>query len=94
MACMGTLVGVRFGRRAVAHPVCVCEPLAAVTPAVVVRQRKPWRRKNGVFLYFEGAYVLELRRCCACVQCVPVVLSSLPRLTATCFGAQTTPVLS
>lgn len=24
-----------------------------VTPAVVVRQRKPWRRKNGVFLYFE-----------------------------------------
>ena len=28
---------------------------AAVTPAVVVRQRKPWRRKNGVFLYFEGA---------------------------------------
>lgn len=25
----------------------------AVTPAVVVRQRKPWRRKNGVFLYFE-----------------------------------------
>ena len=25
----------------------------AVPPAVVVRQRKPWRRKNGVFLYFE-----------------------------------------
>lgn len=24
-----------------------------VGPAVVVRQRKPWRRKNGVFLYFE-----------------------------------------
>ena len=24
-----------------------------VTPAVVVRQRKPWRRKDGVFLYFE-----------------------------------------
>ena len=23
-------------------------------PAVVVRQRKSWRRKNGVYLYFEG----------------------------------------
>jgi len=26
---------------------------AAVMPAVVIRQRKPWRRKDGVFLYFE-----------------------------------------
>lgn len=25
----------------------------AVTPAVVVRQRKPWRRKEGTFIYFE-----------------------------------------
>ena len=24
-----------------------------VMPAIVVRQRKSWRRKNGVFLYFE-----------------------------------------
>ena len=24
-------------------------------PAIVVRQRKSWRRKNGVFLYFEGS---------------------------------------
>merc|ERR1711907_287781 len=24
-----------------------------VTPAVVVRQRKAWRRKNGVFIHFE-----------------------------------------
>ena len=24
-----------------------------VMPAVVVRQRKPWRRKDGVFIYFE-----------------------------------------
>merc|ERR1712063_69890 len=24
-----------------------------VLTAVVVRQRKPWRRKNGVFIYFE-----------------------------------------
>jgi len=22
-------------------------------PAVIVRQRKPWRRKDGVFMYFE-----------------------------------------
>ena len=25
-------------------------------PAIVVRQRKSWRRKNGVFLYFEGSF--------------------------------------
>ena len=24
-----------------------------VMPAVIIRQRKPWRRRNGVFLYFE-----------------------------------------
>ena len=24
-----------------------------VTPAIVVRQRKAWRRKNGVYIYFE-----------------------------------------
>jgi len=24
-----------------------------VTPAVIIRQRKPYRRKDGVFLYFE-----------------------------------------
>ena len=29
-----------------------------VMPAVVVRQRKSWRRKNGVYLYFEGEIVL------------------------------------
>ena len=28
-----------------------------VMPAVVVRQRKSWRRKNGVYLYFEGGIV-------------------------------------
>lgn len=26
-----------------------------VMTAVIVRQRKPWRRKDGVYLYFEGA---------------------------------------
>ena len=29
------------------------EFLYLVMPAIVVRQRKSWRRKNGVFLYFE-----------------------------------------
>ena len=27
-----------------------------VMPAVVVRQRKAWRRKDGVFIYFEGIF--------------------------------------
>lgn len=30
-----------------------CFSLATVHPAVVVRQRKPYRRKDGVFIYFE-----------------------------------------
>ena len=29
-------------------------------PAVVVRQRKSWRRKNGVYLYFEGMIAIPL----------------------------------
>ncbi len=24
-----------------------------MTPAVIVRQRKPWRRKEGTYIYFE-----------------------------------------
>ncbi|KAK3419536.1 hypothetical protein EUGRSUZ_G00093 [Eucalyptus grandis] len=24
-----------------------------VMPAVIVRQRKPWRRKDGIYMYFE-----------------------------------------
>lgn len=31
-----------------------------VLPAVIVRQRKPWRRKDGVFMYFEGIYIFLL----------------------------------
>ena len=33
----------------------VCSPrfAPAVTPAVVIRQRKPWRRKEGLYIYFE-----------------------------------------
>lgn len=29
-----------------------------IMPAVVVRQRKPWRRRDGVFIYFEGKTIL------------------------------------
>lgn len=29
-----------------------------VSPAVVIRQRKAWRRKDGTFLYFEGKLLL------------------------------------
>jgi large subunit ribosomal protein L23e len=29
-----------------------------VMPAVVVRQRKPWRRRDGVFIYFEGWFLI------------------------------------
>lgn len=25
-------------------------------PAVIVRQRKSWRRRDGVFLYFEAGF--------------------------------------
>lgn len=28
-------------------------PVSSVHPAVVIRQRKSYRRKDGVFLYFE-----------------------------------------
>ena len=31
--------------------------MCLVMPAVVVRQRKAWRRKNGMFLYFDGAFL-------------------------------------
>ena len=32
-----------------------------VMPAVVIRQRKPYRRKNGVFIYFEGIILYTLQ---------------------------------
>lgn len=47
-----------------------------VLPAVIVRQRKPWRRKDGVFMYFEGnkrcfdscsyGCVFLILKCCFC----------------------------
>ncbi|TPX66743.1 hypothetical protein SpCBS45565_g04285 [Spizellomyces sp. 'palustris'] len=30
-----------------------CGRHEAVMPAVVIRQRKPWRRRDGIYLYFE-----------------------------------------
>lgn len=29
-----------------------------VTPAVVVRQRKSWRRRDGLVIYFEGLFFI------------------------------------
>ncbi|KAL0414251.1 UNVERIFIED_CONTAM: 60S ribosomal protein L23 [Sesamum radiatum] len=31
-----------------------------VMPAVIVRQRKPWRRKDGVYMYFEDCINCEI----------------------------------
>lgn len=36
-----------------AHPLGFTPPPPAVHPAVIIRQRKSWRRKDGVFIYFE-----------------------------------------
>ena len=33
-----------------------CHFLCSVMPAVVIRQRKAFRRKNGIFIYFEGEF--------------------------------------
>lgn len=33
--------------------------------AVVIRQRKAWRRKDGTFLYFEGMLDIDSVRDCA-----------------------------
>jgi hypothetical protein len=30
--------------------------LSSVLPAIVIRQKKSWRRKDGVYIYFEGAW--------------------------------------
>ncbi len=35
-------------------PVCLLHFFSAVLLAVIVRQRKPYRRKDGTTLYFEG----------------------------------------
>ena len=38
---------------------CSADSECAVLPAVIIRQRKPWRRKDGVFIYFEGTAVIR-----------------------------------
>ena len=38
--------------------------LPSVLPAIVIRQKKSWRRKDGVFIYFEGALPRCLSICC------------------------------
>ncbi|KAL2561036.1 hypothetical protein AAZV13_20G058600 [Glycine max] len=42
-----------------------------VLPAVIVRQRNPWRRKDGAYMYFEGnslsQYVNFIRKEHACI---------------------------
>ena len=51
-----------------------------VMPAVVVRQSKPWRRSDGVYLYFEdNAGVVSRRRSPRCVfPSATVVADSSP----------------
>ncbi|KAG5455592.1 MAG: ribosomal protein L14 domain-containing protein [Olpidium bornovanus] len=48
-------VGVLFPSLPVVYTTCFfpLQLLLQVMPAVVIRQRKPWRRRDGVFLYFE-----------------------------------------
>ena len=56
----GAIVGVVSRRRALPRLIAALTgwrfsyfPLRTVTPAVVIRQRKAWRRPDGVFIYFE-----------------------------------------
>ncbi|XP_030969957.1 60S ribosomal protein L23-like [Quercus lobata] len=51
-----------------------------VLPAVIVRQRKPWRRKDGVFMYFEdnaGVIVNPKGEICKIFNNVTLLSSSL-----------------
>ncbi|BAT85565.1 hypothetical protein VIGAN_04312500 [Vigna angularis var. angularis] len=41
-----------------------------VLPAVIVRQRKPWRRKDGVYMYFEGIELSLAFDCCYTVRLI------------------------
>jgi len=42
-----------------------------VLPAVIVRQRKPWRRKDGVYMYFEGiVFSLFAILLCCCIRMI------------------------
>jgi ribosomal protein L14 len=37
----------------IAHGFFFLASYCSVWPAVVIRQRKPWRRRDGIFIYFE-----------------------------------------
>ena len=63
-ACSGDMVGRQHGARQYNPPSCDYQVLATVKkgkpelrkkvmPAVVIRQRKTFRRKDGQFIYFE-----------------------------------------
>lgn len=39
------------------HSVC----LISVHPAIVIRQRKAWRRKSGMYIHFEGILLWDIR---------------------------------
>ena len=47
-------------------------------PAVVIRQRKPWRRKDGTFIYFEdnAGVIVNPKGEMKGESCVLTVLSS------------------
>lgn len=59
----------------------------AVMPAVVIRQRKPWRRKDGVFIYFEdNAGVIvnpkgEMKGTSCCILVAFYMQTSMRQLT-------------
>ena len=50
----GWISGIQLSGRA-SRLTIISSLSSPVMPAVVVRQRKPWRRRDGVFLYFEDS---------------------------------------
>ena len=46
----------------------------SVLPAIVIRQKKSWRRKDGVFIYFEGASFCPLFSCTLGIFSLPSLL--------------------
>ncbi|PPD77048.1 hypothetical protein GOBAR_DD26023 [Gossypium barbadense] len=47
-----------------------------VLPAVIVRQRKPWRRKDGVYMYFEAKLMYQPYPNTGCFSDSDLVLSA------------------
>lgn len=48
-----------------------------VLPGVIVKQRKPWRRKDGVYMYFEGYLLIMLCLLCLNMFSFPYVYDAL-----------------